>query len=77
MKRQKNGVFLVLAAAVLMSFGGLMIKAIPWNAMAVNSGRNLFAALVTFGYMKAAGLPVRANRTVLGCAACIAACNVA
>ena len=38
MKRQKNGVFLVLAAAVLMSFGGLMIKAIPWNAMAVNSG---------------------------------------
>ena len=77
MKGQKNGVFLVLAAAVLMSFGGLMIKAIPWNAMAVNSGRNLFAALVTFGYMKAMGMPVRANRTVLGCAACVAACNVA
>ena len=52
MNRRKNGIFLVLAAAVLMSFGGLMIKAIPWNAMAVNSGRNLFAALVTFGYMK-------------------------
>ena len=49
MKGQKNGVFLVLAAAVLMSFGGLMIKAIPWNAMAVNSGRNLFAALVKIG----------------------------
>ena len=77
MKRQKNGVFLVLAAAVLMSFGGLMIKAIPWNAMAVNSGRNLFAALVTFGYMKAMGMPVRVNRTVLGCAVCITACNVA
>lgn len=76
MKRQKNGVFLVLAAAVLMSFGGLMIKAIPWNAMAVNSGRNLFAAMVTFGYMKAMGMPVRVNRTVLGCAACITACNV-
>ena len=45
--------------------------------MAVNSGRNLFAALVTFGYMKAMGMPVRANRTVLGCAACVAACNVA
>lgn len=76
MKRQKNGVFLVLAAAVLMSFGGLMIKAIPWNAMAVNSGRNLFAVMVTFGYMKAMGMPVRVNRTVLGCAACITACNV-
>lgn len=77
MKGQKNGVFLVLAAAVLMSFGGLMIKAIPWNAMAVNSGRNLFAALVTFGYMKAMRMPVRVNRTVMGCAACITACNVA
>lgn len=77
MKGRKNGVFLVLAAAVLMSFGGLMIKAIPWNAMAVNSGRNLFAALVTFGYMKFMGMPVRVNRTVLGCAACITACNVA
>ena len=76
MDKRKSGVLLVAAAAVLMSFGGLMIKAIPWNALAINSGRNLFAALVTFGYMKATGYPLRCNKTVLGCAACIAACNV-
>ena len=77
MKSNKKGMLVVFAAAVLMSFGGLLIKLIPWNAMAINSGRNLFAALVTFGYMKATGYRLRVNWTVLGCAACICLCNIA
>lgn len=76
MKGRNMGPLLVLAAAMLMSLGGLLIKTIPWGAMAINSGRNLFAALVTFIYMKTTGYKLRCNKTVLGCAACIAACCV-
>lgn len=76
MKPKNSGPLLVFFAAVLMSLGGLLIKTLPWGAMAINSGRNLFAALVTFGYMKATGYKLRCNKTVLGCAGCIAACCV-
>ena len=68
MKQKNTGPVLVFFAAVLMSLGGILIKTIPWGAMAINSGRNLFAALVTFAYMRATGYKLRLNKTVLGCA---------
>lgn len=75
MKKQ-TGPLLVLCSALIMSVGGLMIKTIPWGPMAINSGRNLFAALFTLSYMKISGYKLRCNKTVLACAACVCACCV-
>lgn len=74
--RKNLGPLFVLCSAVLMSFGGLMIKAIPWGAMAVNGGRNLVAAGFTLAGIYLSGGRLKTNRAVLGCAACIATCCV-
>ena len=38
---QRRGTLYVFLAAVLYSIGGLCIKVIPWNGMAINGGRNM------------------------------------
>lgn len=51
-QQQKNqGIWFVFWAAMLYSIGGLCIKVIPWNGLAINSGRNLIALLVIGGYL--------------------------
>jgi len=42
----KAGPFLILAAALLWSLAGLLVKYIPWHPLAIASGRSLLAALV-------------------------------
>lgn len=76
MKQKSIGPLLVLSAAIVMSVGGLLIKIIPWNPIAINSGRNLFAALVTFGYLKAIGHKIKWNPAVFLCAVCMAGCCI-
>lgn len=76
MKQKATGPLLVLASALIMSIGGLMIKMIPWSPLAVNGGRNLFAAIFTFIYLRSIGHKIRCNKTVLACAACICGCCV-
>ena len=63
--RKNLGPLFVLCSAVLMSFGGLMIKAIPWGAMAVNGGRNLVAAGFTLAGIYLSGGRLKTNRAVL------------
>lgn len=61
---EKRGALFVFLAAVLYSIGGLCIKVIPWNAMAINGGRTAIA-LVVFGiYLRAARHPLKFNRWV-------------
>ncbi len=50
--RGKTGSLLIAATAVLWSFGGLLIKLIPWDAMTIISLRAVFAAAVLAIYMK-------------------------
>lgn len=76
MKQKSMGPILVLSAAILMSVGGLLIKVIPWNPMAINGARNLFAAVVTFGYLKMIGHKIKWNPAVFLCALCMATCCV-
>ena len=71
------GPLLVLCAALLMSTGGLLIKLLPWGGMAVNGGRTLIAALVTYSYIRLTGRRLVTSRTVLGCAVCIWLCCLA
>jgi len=42
----KAGPFLILAAALLWSLAGLLVKYIPWHPLAIASGRSLLAALI-------------------------------
>lgn len=42
---------MVLAAALLFSIGGLLIKLIPWNPLAINSARNLIGSCVIGTYI--------------------------
>ncbi len=45
-KKLNIGPFFVFLASLCFSIGGLCIKSIGWNAMAINGGRNILAALV-------------------------------
>lgn len=66
MTKQKNIYpLLVLAAALLFSFGGFLIKLTPWNPLAVSSGRSLVAALEILIYMKLRGHKPVLNKAVL------------
>ena len=67
-----RGAAFIAASAVLMSLGGLLIKVIPWSPIAVNGGRNLFAACVTLAYMAAAHHRLRLSPAVWACAVCLA-----
>ena len=52
MRGNTKGTFLFVATAILWSFGGLLIKFIPWNAMTIVGMRGLFAGVVTVIYMR-------------------------
>ena len=40
------GILMMVAASVCFSLGGLLIKLIPWNPLAINGARNLIASCV-------------------------------
>ena len=50
MNSKKNTKFLgttcMLAASLCFSTGGLLMKLIPWNPLAINGARNVIAAVV-------------------------------
>jgi drug/metabolite transporter (DMT)-like permease len=47
-----KGPLLIAATAILWSFGGLLIKLIPWDAMTIVGMRAVFAAAIMAIYMK-------------------------
>ena len=55
----------MLAASLCFSTGGLLIKLIPWNPLAINGVRNLIACLVIGLYIKVLGHRLKFNPTVL------------
>ena len=52
MRGKAKGPLLIAATAVLWSFGGLLIKLIPWDAMTIIGTRAIFAAVVLAIYMR-------------------------
>ena len=62
---QRRGVLFVFVAAVLYSIGGLCIKVIPWNGIAINGGRTAIALVVIGGYLLWRRHPLRLNRWVV------------
>ena len=56
---------MMLAASLCFSTGGLLMKIIPWNPLAINGARNLIACIVIGIYILATHHRLKFNRTVL------------
>ena len=61
----------MLAASFCFSLGGLLIKLIPWNPLAINGMRNLIAALVIGFYLLITHHRLKFNFTVFCGAVCM------
>ena len=59
------GTACMLAASLCFSTGGLLMKLIPWNPLAINGARNVIAAIVIGLYILATKHKLRFNPTVL------------
>ena len=66
------GTAAVLAASLCFSTGGLLMKIIPWNPLAINGVRNVIAAVVIGLYIFAIHHKLKFNFTVLVGAICMA-----
>ena len=66
------GTAAVLAASLCFSTGGLLMKIVPWNPLAINGVRNVIAAVVIGLYILAIHHKLKFNFTVLVGAVCMA-----
>ncbi len=64
-KKLNIGPILVFLSGVCFSLGGLFLKYIPWNPLAINAARNAVAFVFVFLYLKIIGHKIVFNRTVL------------
>ena len=62
---RRTAILQVLAASICFSTGGLFMKLIPWNALAINGVRNLIACCVIGIYLKIMHHKIILNPTVL------------
>ena len=62
---KRRSVLFVFLASVCFSTGGLFIKLVPWNALAINGARNLIGACVIGAYLLIARRRVVFSRRVL------------
>ena len=73
MEQKKNGTIFVLLAAILFSIGGLCIKIVPWNAMAINGTRNLISVILIGIYLRMTHHRLVVNPAVIFGAVCLTA----
>lgn len=52
MKKSNSALLRLVMAAVLWSLGGLLIKLIDWNPLAIAGGRSAIAAVVMMLYIR-------------------------
>ena len=72
-EKRRLGIAAMLAASLCFSLGGLLMKIIPWNPLAINGARNLIACCAIGLYIRFIKHPLKCNRTVLFGAAALAA----
>jgi drug/metabolite transporter (DMT)-like permease len=65
------GTLSTLFAFLCFALGGLLIKLIPWNSLAINCARNFIAFFVMLIYMKAIGHKIVFNKHVFVGACCL------
>jgi len=64
MNDRRKGLICVVGASLLYSTGGLLMKYIPWNGMAINGARMLLSLLLLSVFLKVIGHKLRMNRWV-------------
>lgn len=64
MKTSQKGTLFVVASAVLYSIGGLFIKLIPWNGIAINGARAMVALVVIGAYLAITHHRIYLNRWI-------------
>lgn len=69
MSEKNKGNLYILLTALLWSTGGLLIKFIPGNPIAINGARSLVALLFFFFYRR--GIRIKINRYVVTAALCL------
>ena len=66
------GIACMLMASFLFSTGGVLIKFIPWNPLAINGVRNIIAAVIIGIYIAATHHRIKVNFTVMVGSVCLA-----
>ena len=74
MSSRTKGNLYILLTALLWSIGGLLIKYIPGNAVAINGARSLIA--VVFFWLYKRSIKIRVNRYVISAAVCLVMTNL-
>jgi len=64
-KTRNMGPLFVFLSGVCFALGGLCMKYIPWNGMAINGARNMLCLLVIGGYILFTGHKLVINRPVI------------
>ena len=70
-KKATTGRIFMLMASLCFSTGGLMIKLIPWNPLAINGARNLIACCIIGSYAFLLHHRIRFNFTIFVGAVCM------
>ena len=60
-----TGLIFLLAAAILFSLGGMLVKLVPWHPMAISCARSAIGGAELYLYMKLRGHRLILNRAVL------------
>ena len=76
MTKQQRGTLLVFLASIFYSLGGICMKGIPWNGMAVNGGRTAIAVVVMGAYLLITKQKLRFNRWILLGAVSVSLTNI-
>ena len=64
-KSFNRGPLYVVLCGVLFSIGGLCMKVVPWNALAINAFRCLVSGLTIFAYTRIIHHKIRVNKHIL------------
>ncbi len=65
MNEKNRGLLYVLLGAIAFSLGGIFVKLIPWNPIAINAGRCIFSSLIIYSYIRLSKHRLIVNRTVV------------
>ena len=65
MKESTKGTLAMIATALLWSIGGIFIKLVPWNPLAIAGLRGVLGGLVMFAYLRFRGIKPVINKDTL------------
>lgn len=74
--RQWKGPFWMALAALLFSFGGVLVKIIPWHPFSINCIRSFLAALIIGLFLKCSGHKLTINFPVFCGAVCVSLTSI-